>query len=268
MRSILRVVSQAPLLLEIGRKVRALRKERRLTMQQLADAAALSSRFVGELEAGRANISVLNLAHVAEVVGVKLTTLVELEAPQRPAGVISLLGLRGAGKSTVGAALAKKLAVPFVELDRLVETEAGMSASELFSMHGEAYFREREAHALRRFLDRHRHGVVAAGGGLVTSPETFELLLAQTATVWLKASPDDHWQRVVRQGDLRPMQNRPRAKAELRKRLKEREPLYARARLTCDTSGRSVDHVVAQLASWARPPDAAISHVSKRAHSD
>ena len=163
--------------------------------------------------------------------------------------MISLLGLRGAGKSTVGQALADRLEVPFLELDRLVEAEAGMTLPELFAIHGEEYYRRVELLALKRFLGTGRAAVLATGGGVVTSPEALRLLQEGTTTIWLRATPEEHWDRVVKQGDLRPMQNRPQAMAELRRRLREREPLYARASLTCPTSGRSVHQVVADLSA-------------------
>lgn len=249
-----RTAASSRLLTEVGRRVRARRKERHLTLRQLAQSAGLSERFVSDLEAGRANISVMNLAEVATAIDLPLVALFDGLAPRAPAdGVIALLGLRGAGKSSVGAALAKRLGLPFLELDRLAEREAGMGLAELFAIHGEDYFRELELRALKRFLETHQRGVLAIGGGLVGSTESFELLLARTHTVWLKASPTEHWTRVVKQGDLRPMQNRPHAMAELKRRLKEREPLYSRAEHTCDTSGRRLEAVVDELAAWGTP---------------
>lgn len=245
-----------PLLVSLGAKVRALRTERRLTRRALAAQSGLSERFVGELEAGRANISVVNLAEIARALGVGPGRLLDdgavsgqgrAEESADRRGVIALLGLRGAGKSTVGQQLSRALSVPFFELDRLVETEAGMSLSEIFAIHGEDYYRRLELSALKRFLATHSRAVLATGGGVVTSPEAFRLLLERTRTVWLKAQPEEHWRRVVVQGDLRPMQNRPHAMAELRRRLREREPLYARADLTLSTSGRSVGEVVRAL---------------------
>lgn len=232
------------LLHDVGRKVRARRQELRLTLKELAKAATLSERFVGELEAGRANISVLNLSQVAQALGLPMGHFFDQAEPR----VIALLGLRGAGKSSVGRALAERLGVGFFELDQLVEAAAGMRLSELFAIHGEDYFRQLELSALAKFLDTHPRGVLATGGGLVTSPEAYNLLLVRTQTVWLKATPEEHWSRVVKQGDLRPMQNRPHAMSELKRRLKEREPLYAKARRQCVTSGRTVHAVVQELA--------------------
>lgn len=236
------------LLVALGERVRALRQERGLTLRELSRSAGLSERFLSDLESGRANISVLNLEAVAQVLGATPASLLASGVPSERK-VISLLGLRGAGKSTVGKALAERLKVPFLELDRLVEAEAGMTLPELFAIHGEEYYRRVELLALKRFLGTDRAAVLATGGGVVTSPEAMRLLQERTTSIWLKATPDEHWDRVVKQGDLRPMQNRPQAMAELRRRLREREPLYARASLTCPTSGRSVHQVVADLSS-------------------
>jgi XRE family aerobic/anaerobic benzoate catabolism transcriptional regulator len=232
------------LLGEIGQHVRERRKAKGLTLKELARASGLSERFVSDLEAGRANISVMNLAEVAQALAMPIGAF--FAAAER--GVVALLGLRGAGKSTVGKALAARLAVPFFELDQLVELEAGMRLPEIFSIHGEAYFRELELNVLTRFLEDHPRAVLATGGGLVTSPDAFRLLLERTRTVWLKATPKEHWERVVRQGDLRPMRDRPQARTELNRRLREREPLYARAQRVVATSGRSIGDVVSELA--------------------
>jgi XRE family aerobic/anaerobic benzoate catabolism transcriptional regulator len=161
--------------------------------------------------------------------------------------VIALLGLRGAGKSTVGQLLAERLGIDFYELDKLIEDQAGMRLPELFAIHGEDYYRRTELAVLRRFLSEHQQAVLATGGSVVTSPEAFRLLSERTRTVWLKATPEEHWNRVVEQGDLRPMQDRPQAMAELRRRLREREPLYAQAQITALTSGRTISAVVSEL---------------------
>ncbi len=238
----------------LGGRVRALRDGRSQTRRALADASGLSERFIAEVEAGRANISVLKLAAVAQALGTHAAALLEgLSTVRDATGVISLLGLRGAGKSTVGRKLASALGVPFFELDRLVEAEAGMKLHELFAIHGEDYFRRLELAALERFLTTHRRAVLATGGGIVTSPDAFRTLLESTRTVWLKAQPEEHWARVVSQGDTRPMENRPHAMAELRRRLREREPLYARAHHTVSTSHRSVADVVEELRERVGP---------------
>jgi XRE family transcriptional regulator, aerobic/anaerobic benzoate catabolism transcriptional regulator len=234
-----------PLLAQLGARVRSLRAELGLTRRELAAHSGLSERFMADLEAGRANISVLNLAQLAEALRVQPATLIEPRGSSR--GVVALLGLRGAGKSTVGRALAHKLGAPFNELDRLVEAEAGMLLPELFAMHGEEYYRRLEIGALQRFLATHPRSVLATGGGVVTSAPAFGLLLERTRTVWLKAQPEEHWARVVSQGDLRPIQNRPQAMNDLRRRLRDREPFYARADVIVSTSGRTVEEVVGEL---------------------
>ncbi|MFL5320582.1 MAG: shikimate kinase [Myxococcaceae bacterium] len=231
----------------LGARVRALREGRGQTRKALAEQTGISERFLSDLEAGRGNISVVNLSHVASALGVTAAELLAVEQKGSDRGVIALLGLRGAGKSTIGKALASKLGVHFFELDRLVEAEAGMSLAEIFAMHGEGYYRDVERRALERFLAQNDRAVLATGGGLVTSPEAFHLLIARTRTIWLKATPEEHWNRVVEQGDTRPMANRPSAMAELKRRLKEREPLYSRAELTISTTGRTVNQVVSEL---------------------
>jgi XRE family aerobic/anaerobic benzoate catabolism transcriptional regulator len=238
------------LLAELGKRVRSVRQGRKLTLRSLAQQSGLSMRFLSDLEAGRANLSVVSLAAVAEALGESPARLLEGKPGQsRGPGVISLLGLRGAGKTTVGKLLAEKLRLPFFELDRLIETAAGVGLAELFAFHGEDYYRRLELTVLTRFLSENREAVLATGGSVVTSPDAYRLLSEQTRTVWLKATPEEHWERVVGQGDLRPIQNRPHAMAELRRRLKEREPLYAKANLTCSTSGRTVSSVVGDLAA-------------------
>ncbi len=237
------------LLVKLGSSVRLHRRQRRITLRTLARESGLSARFLSDVEAGRANVSVISLAAIGRALGLRAGELLEVSehAPER-SGVVALLGLRGAGKSSVGELLAKKLRVPFFELDRLVESEAGVRLAEIFAFHGEDYYRRVELAVLKRFLAQHCRAVLATGGSVVTSPEAFRLLWERTQTVWLKATPEEHWERVVGQGDLRPIQNRPHAMTELRRRLKEREPLYSRASLICSTSGRPVSAVVADLA--------------------
>jgi XRE family aerobic/anaerobic benzoate catabolism transcriptional regulator len=233
---------------KIGQNVRQERKQRQLTIKSLSVASGLSVRFLSELEAGRANISVLNLYELARALAVPVMQLLpDVSAEAQPSKVISLLGLRGAGKSTVGKALAQRLGVPFFELDGLVEKEAGMKLSELFAIHGEEYFRRLELSILERFLAQNVEGVLATGGGLVTSAKAFELCRQRTCTVWLKATPEEHWNRVVGQGDLRPMRDRPSAMVELRRRLREREPFYKQASVICSTSGKTIQTVVSDV---------------------
>jgi XRE family aerobic/anaerobic benzoate catabolism transcriptional regulator len=168
-----------------------------------------------------------------------------------PPHVIALLGLRGAGKTTIGKQLARRLHVRFVELDRRIEKAADMSLGELFSLYGEEHYRRLERESLSHVLAENRSIVLATGGGIVASPDTYALLQKHATTVWLRATPEDHWNRVVRQGDRRPMADHPQAMADLRSLLAAREPLYARADRTVDTTGRTVDDIVDELATTA-----------------
>ena len=143
--------------------------------------------------------------------------------------MIALLGLRGAGKSTIGRRLARRLRVPFVELDRRVEEAAGLSLDEIFALHGQDYYRRLERDALELLIADDRPAVVATGGGIVTSGETYAFLRRRALTVWLRAEAEDHWNRVVQQGDRRPMADNPEAMAELRRLLAERQPSYSEA---------------------------------------
>lgn len=226
------------LLSGLGKRTRALRTEAGWTLKQLAERASLSQRFLVQLEGGKANISVRNLAALAAAFGTTPAAMLT-ESDGVGAGmlpVVALLGLRGAGKSAIGKRLASRLRVPFVELDRKIEEAAGLSLGEIFALHGEDYYRRLERQSLERVLDDARPLVLAAGGGLVTSKETYALLRRRALTVWLRARPEDHWNRVVRQGDKRPMAEHPQAMAELRRLLSAREPLYAFAAHTVDTS--------------------------------
>jgi XRE family aerobic/anaerobic benzoate catabolism transcriptional regulator len=232
-----------PLLLALGRRVRALRRDRRWTLERASEASGISVRFLADVEAGRGNISVSRLSVLAKALGRPPADLLAEPGPER----VALLGLRGAGKSTVGAALAKRLGVPFVELDAVVEEAAGLPLAEVFAVHGEAAYRRLEREALERFLAEGRPAVLAAGGGLVTDPETYGLLRRSCTTVWLRARPEEHMLRVSRQGDLRPMARRSDAMAELTALLAARAPLYAEADHVVDTSGLPVERVVERV---------------------
>lgn len=230
--------AKAELLRGLGMAVRTRRGECGLTLRALAKAANVSERFLVQVENGEGNISIARLAGVAEALGESASTLLAKAERPRPTvrPVITLLGLRGAGKSTLGARIAKDLGVPFVELDALVASKAGMSLTTLFELHGEAYFRRLERALLTKLLDEDRRMVLAAGGSIVTDDASFALLKSRTTTVWLKASAQDHWDRVVQQGDVRPMRNRADAMSELKALLRSRRPLYAQAEHVLDTS--------------------------------
>ncbi|CAN5813185.1 helix-turn-helix transcriptional regulator [soil metagenome] len=196
-----------------------------------------------QLEAGEGNISIRRLADVARALDITPAALLSPIENASPA-VIALLGLRGAGKTTIGRRLAKRRRVPFVELDKRIEQAADLSLGELFTLHGEDYYRRLEREVLQDVLAGAKPMVLATGGGLVASPDTFATLRRSATTVWLRASPEDHWNRVVRQGDRRPMADHPQAMADLRSLLATREPLYALADHTVDTSGATVDKVI------------------------
>jgi XRE family aerobic/anaerobic benzoate catabolism transcriptional regulator len=239
------------LLRSLGQRARARRLERGWTLREVAERSGVSPRFLVQLEAGRGNISVLRLADVARALEMTPAALIA-EPEERIDPVIALLGLRGAGKTTVGRRLARRLRVPFVELDRRIEQAANLTLAELFSLHGESYYRKLERDVLESVLGEHRPMVLAAGGGIVTSPDTYALLKRSAVTVWLRAAPEDHWNRVLRQGDRRPMADHPQAMSDLRALLNTREALYASASHTIDTSGRSADRVADEIARLAR----------------
>ena len=234
------------ILVALGRRARAHRLSKGRTIREVAERSGVSPRFLVQLESGRGNISVRRLADVAHALDTTAAALLSEGAAPAPA-VIALLGLRGAGKTTIGRRLARRRRVPFVELDRRVEEAADLSLGEMFALHGEDYYRRLEREVLQEVLNEGRPIVLATGGGLVASPDTFAMLRRSSVTVWLRAKPEDHWNRVVRQGDRRPMADHPQAMADLRSLLAAREPLYALADLTLDTSSGGVDKLVAAL---------------------
>jgi XRE family aerobic/anaerobic benzoate catabolism transcriptional regulator len=166
---------------------------------------------------------------------------------------IALIGLRGAGKSTLGTKLAKALAVPFVELDREIEREAGTSLSEIFLLYGQAGYRRYERRCLERILEKNERAVIATGGSIVSEPGTYELLLSSCFTVWLKAAPEEHMARVIAQGDTRPMAGNDQAMEDLRRILEGRAMLYGQADVVVDTEGKSVEKSLAELRKAVAP---------------
>jgi XRE family transcriptional regulator, aerobic/anaerobic benzoate catabolism transcriptional regulator len=230
----------------LGPRVRDARTTRGWTIRELAERSGVSVRFLVQLEAGRGNISVKRLADLAAAFAIAPADLLR-DAEAGVPRLVALLGLRGAGKTTIGRQLARRLRVRFVELDRQIEKAADMSLAELFSLYGEDYYRRLERDTLVKVLAEKQPMVLATGGGIVESPDTYALLRKSAITVWLRAAPEDHWNRVVRQGDRRPMADHPQAMAGLRTLLAAREPLYADAHHTVDTSGRSVKAIVEDL---------------------
>jgi len=235
----------------LGRRVRKRRREKGLSQEALAGKAGLSPRFVSQVEAGAGNISILRLLELARVLELPLEELVRWRQPAAP-GLIALIGLRGAGKSTLGKRVARALKLPFFELDRLIEQEAGLGLGEIFALHGEAYYRRLERRVLSRLLASGEPAVLATGGGLVTDRTSFDLLKRATTTFWLKALPAEHLGRVAAQGDRRPMAGRSDPLAELRALLRERQSLYRQAEHTIDTSRLSPAEATQAILRLAR----------------
>ena len=275
--------ADAPAMLQIlGERVRAWRARRGMTRKALAIQSQVSERHLAQLEAGKGNISVLLLQQITGALNLPMSAFFQDERPAHAeiqligqilarlpdaalADIrkrlihdygalegerrqrIALIGLRGAGKSTLGARLAKELACPFVELDREVERLAGMGLSELFSLYGQAGYRRFELRALETTLKDNERVVIATGGSIVSESATFDLLLSSCYTVWLKAAPEEHMSRVLAQGDLRPMAGNKAAMDDLNQILSGRAPRYGKADQSIDTSKQSFDKTLAQL---------------------
>ena len=267
----------------LGERVRETRARRGMTRKLLARDSGVSERYLAQLESGQGNISILLLRQIANALDIPVESLV-LQGPEPsvdlvhtteflrrlPAaeltqarrilvqhfggvdlearrGRIALIGLRGAGKSTIGALLADRIEVPFLELDRLIEQESGVSLSAVFDLYGQSGFRRMERRCLDHVIERYPRFVLATGGSLVSEPATFERLLTMCFTVWLRATPEEHMQRVIAQGDMRPMADNREAMSDLRRILEVREPLYRKADVTIETSGTTLDETAESL---------------------
>lgn len=241
---------ESALLTRVGGRVRAEREHRGWSRRELSKQCGVSERFLAQLEAGAGNISLVRFAQVATALGTTPAALLA-ESDADPARPIALLGLRGAGKSSVGAALARRLRVPFVELDQKIEAAAELRLGEIFELHGEAYYRRVEHEVLTDLLARGGAMVVATGGSIVTDRTNFALLRERCRTVWLRARPAEHWNRVIQQGDRRPMKENPHAYAELEALLAARADLYSQCEVTIDTGRLGVDAVVTRVAAVA-----------------
>jgi XRE family aerobic/anaerobic benzoate catabolism transcriptional regulator len=269
-------------LLSLGKRVRELRNRRGMTRKMAAHEADLSERHLAQLEAGEGNISVLLLRRIAAALSVSLVELFmpEIEEPVEKRLIqrflerlpshrledvvfrlmrdfgheekvrrmrIALIGLRGAGKSTLGSKLAAESKIPFIELDSEIEKDTGMPLAEIFSLYGQSGYRAIERRTLERVLHAHESAVLSVGGGVVSEKETFDFLLSNCYTVWIKAQPEEHMSRVIAQGDFRAMAGSDQAMEDLRRILEAREPLYRKADMFLDTSGSSVEESFSKL---------------------
>ncbi|MBV9955775.1 MAG: helix-turn-helix transcriptional regulator [Pseudolabrys sp.] len=267
----------------LGERVRRLRNQRGMTRKALAQHADVSERYLAQLEGGDGNVSIVLLRRIARAMNIEVAQLVSeqtelpldallfsqfIERLPAPAAKearalvlkhfggaltdarrarVALIGLRGSGKSTLGKALAKKRGVPFIELDREIEKVTGSPIGQIFEMFGQETFRRAERDALQHVLKTHTNFVMATSGSIVTDPATLELLTSACFTVWVRAAPSEHMARVIAQGDMRPMASNPRAMDDLLSILQSREPLYAKAEASLDTTGRAPEQSLAEL---------------------
>lgn len=239
--------AESAYLSRLGERVRAWRTDHGMTRKALALASGVSERYLAQLEAGDGNISVLLLRRVGHAMQVPVEELVREQADMRRDGRIALVGLRGAGKSSLGAKLAQALQLPFVELDHEVELEAGTALGDIFSIYGQDAYRRFERRALERVLNAHPRAVIATGGSIVTESGTYDLLLKNCRCIWLRTSPEEHMARVIAQGDMRPFKGRSAALDEIRQLLASRDRLYGKADAAIDTSGKPVRQSLAEL---------------------
>ena len=266
----------------LGIRVRELRSRRGMTRKMMAQESDVSERHLAQLELGDGNVSIVLLRRIATALNVSLADLFTAEgaasdakhsildllerlparqlklvaarltkefgaAPKDRHLRVALIGLRGAGKSTLGVKLAQALKAPFIELDREIAKEAGMDLAEVFSLYGQGGYRRIEQRVLERILGEYPRAVLSVGGGVVSEKETYDRLLASCFTVWVKANPEDYMTRVVAQGDLRAMAENDEAMEDLRHILEAREPFYRKADLHLDTSGESAEQSFLKL---------------------
>src|SRR6476469_9319816 len=282
--------SEAGFLEQLGQRVRTMRALHGMSRKVLAKVSGISERYIAQLESGKGNVSIVLLRRVSNAMGAHLEDLIPATEPApdwpvirdllrkaTPSRIaqakdvlsghgsgesaqrrmsfsgIALIGLRGAGKSTLGKMLAKKIGWSFVELNKEIEAQNGLSVAEVIALYGQEGFRRMEQAALGQLLARKKLMVLATGGGIVSEALTFDLILSSFYTIWLKAEPEEHMARVLREGDLRPMADDRSAMAELRNILVSREPLYARASAVVDTAGLAVNEAAARLIDAVAP---------------
>lgn len=274
--------SNGDFLLFLGKRVRELRNRRGVTRKMMAKEADVSERHLAQLEAGEGNVSIVLLRRIAAALHVSLAELFAVETETRHEKIliqrflerlpahrvedamsrlmrefgneergrrlrVALVGIRGAGKSTLGSRLSEEMKIPFIELDQEIEKDTGMPLGEIFSLYGQTGYREIEKRLLERVLHEHERGILSVGGGVVSEKETYDYLLANCYTIWIKARPEEYMARVIAQGDFRVMGGSNRAMEDLRRILEAREPLYRKADMYLDTSGNSVDESFAKL---------------------
>ncbi|MGH9713076.1 MAG: helix-turn-helix transcriptional regulator [Candidatus Acidiferrales bacterium] len=275
-------VREADFLQFLGTRVRVLRNRRGMTRKMVANDANVSERHLAQLEAGEGNVSIVLLRRIAAALNV---SLVELFAPEVEEPVekrlirrflerlpghrledvvfrlmrdfgpdekvrrrrIALIGLRGAGKSTLGSRLSEETNIPFIELDREIEKDTGMPLAEIFSLYGQSGYRAIERRTLERVIRENDRAILSVGGGVVSEKETYDFLLSHCCTLWIKAQPEEHMARVIAQGDFRVMAGSDQAMEDLRRILAAREPLYRKADFSLDTSASSVEESFAKL---------------------
>jgi len=269
-------------LLSLGKRVRELRNRRGLTRKMMAREADVSERHLAQLEAGEGNVSIVLLRRIAAALHVSLAELFAAEAETQHEKIliqrflerlpahrvddamsrllrefgdeevarrkrVALIGLRGAGKSTLGLRLGLEMNIPFIELDREIEKDTGMPLGEIFSLYGQTGYRAIERRSLERVLLEQERAILSVGGGVVSEKETYDYLLSNCYTVWIKARPEEHMARVIAQGDLRAIAGGNQAMEDLRRILEAREPLYRKADMYLDTSGDSADESIVKL---------------------
>ncbi|HEX6792228.1 MAG TPA: helix-turn-helix transcriptional regulator [Casimicrobiaceae bacterium] len=221
-----------------------------MSRKRLAHESRISERYLAQIESGHANISVVLLRRVAGTLGVGIAQLFAADASGDATARskrIALIGMRGAGKSTLGAMLADALRIPLIELNHEVARETGLPAGEVMALYGHAAYRRIEQRVFERVAREQAQAVIVAGGGIVNEEAAFELLLASCYTVWVKAQPEEHMARVLAQGDLRPMAGNARAMDDLKRILAGRESMYRRADVVIDTSGETPRQSFAKL---------------------
>jgi XRE family aerobic/anaerobic benzoate catabolism transcriptional regulator len=271
---------------QLGQRVRTMRALRGMSRKVLAKVSGISERYIAQLESGKGNVSIVLLRRVSAAMGAHVEDLIptadttpdwlvirDLMRSATPTQIaqakdilsgnasarngsfagVALIGLRGAGKSTLGKLLAKKIGWTFIELNKEIEQQNGLSVAEIIALYGQEGFRRMEQTALAQLLARKEPIVLATGGGIVSEPVTFDLVLSSFYTVWLKAEPEEHMGRVRKQGDLRPMADDRSAMQELRTILISREPLYARASAQVDTAGLDIETAAARLTETVAP---------------